>query len=150
MLKTVRAPPDSLEEYRAQYGSLGPYLQQGVTRARQQSGGKAAQAGGPVSAPPSAPGPAPVRPAPAPQQQAGQQKVFLVQQPGQVGGLRLATSLAGLSPAPQPGAAQLSPLLLPGQQLRPQQLQPGQQLQGVRSVFSHPGQQLPPGHQQFQ
>ena len=40
VLKSLRDPPDNIEEYRALYGSLGPYLQQGVVRARQQSGGR--------------------------------------------------------------------------------------------------------------
>jgi len=40
VLKSVRDPPDNIEEYKTMYGSLGPYLQQGVVRARQQSGNK--------------------------------------------------------------------------------------------------------------
>ena len=40
VLKSLRDLPDNIEEYRALYGSLGPYLQQGVVRARQQSGGR--------------------------------------------------------------------------------------------------------------
>ena len=39
VLKSLRDLPDNIEEYRALYGSLGPYLRQGVVRARQQSGG---------------------------------------------------------------------------------------------------------------
>ena len=30
VLKSVRDPPDNIEEYKTMYGSLGPYLQQGV------------------------------------------------------------------------------------------------------------------------
>ena len=30
VLKSVREPPDNIEEYKTLYGSLGPYLQQGV------------------------------------------------------------------------------------------------------------------------
>merc|ERR1719251_456235 len=40
VLKSVREPPDNIEEFKTLYGSLGPYLQQGVVRARQQSGSK--------------------------------------------------------------------------------------------------------------
>ena len=46
VLKTLRDPPDNPEEYKAVYGSLGPYLHQGVVRARQQSGSKSAAATG--------------------------------------------------------------------------------------------------------
>lgn len=30
VLKSVRDPPDNIEEFKTLYGSLGPYLQQGV------------------------------------------------------------------------------------------------------------------------
>ena len=40
VLKSVRDPPDNIEEYKTLYGSLGPYLQMGVVRSRQQSGNK--------------------------------------------------------------------------------------------------------------
>jgi transcription initiation factor TFIID subunit 6 len=38
VLKSLREPPDNLEEFRAAYGSLGPHLLSGVERARKQSG----------------------------------------------------------------------------------------------------------------
>ena len=40
VLKSMREPPDNIEEYKTLYGSLGPYLQMGVVRSRQQSGNK--------------------------------------------------------------------------------------------------------------
>lgn len=43
VLKSLRDPPDNVEEYKSLYGSLGVYLHTGVTRARQQSGSKSGQ-----------------------------------------------------------------------------------------------------------
>ena len=43
VLKSMREPPDNIEEYKSLYGSLGPYLQMGVVRSRQQSGNKSQQ-----------------------------------------------------------------------------------------------------------
>jgi len=40
VLKAMREPPDNIDQYKTIYGSLGPYLQPGVVRARQQSGSK--------------------------------------------------------------------------------------------------------------
>ena len=45
VLKSMREPPDNIEEYKSLYGSLGPYLQMGVVRSRQQSGNKSQQVG---------------------------------------------------------------------------------------------------------
>ena len=38
VLKSLRDPPDNPEEYKAEFGTLGPLLHQYVVRARQQSG----------------------------------------------------------------------------------------------------------------
>ena len=46
VLKSLRDPPDNVEEYKVLYGSLGVYLHTGVTRARQQSGNKTGQTPG--------------------------------------------------------------------------------------------------------
>ena len=34
VLKSVRDPPDNIDEFKTLYGSLGPYLQQGVVSGR--------------------------------------------------------------------------------------------------------------------
>ena len=34
VLKSVRDPPDNIDEFKTLYGSLGPYLQQGVVNGR--------------------------------------------------------------------------------------------------------------------
>ena len=49
VLKSLRDPPDNIEEYKVLYGSLGVYLHTGVTRARQQSGNKGGQTPGVAS-----------------------------------------------------------------------------------------------------
>ena len=41
VLKAMREPPDNIEDYKTVYGSLGPYLQMGVVRSRQQVTGPA-------------------------------------------------------------------------------------------------------------
>ena len=40
VLKAMRQPPDNIEDYKTVYGSLGPYLQMGVVRSRQQVTGQ--------------------------------------------------------------------------------------------------------------
>merc|ERR1712127_1058545 len=70
VLKSMRDPPDNIEEYKPFYGSLGPYLQMGVVRSRQQSGSKPA-------APP-APSPAPVATSARPPMVGGPGQVFVV------------------------------------------------------------------------
>ena len=46
VLKSLRDPPDNPEEYKAEFGTLGPLLHQYVVRARQQSGSKGGGSGG--------------------------------------------------------------------------------------------------------
>ena len=122
VLKSLRDPPDNIEEYKALYGSLGPVLQAGVVRARQQSGSKTAaapgagpgqtkegkQPGPPGVLLPGAPLP-PGTPANLGLGHGQQNRVFLVA-PGQQG-VRMA-----------PGA-QMAPGLLPGQMMTQQQQQ---------------------------
>ena len=38
VLRSVREPPDNLEDYKREFGSLGPPLFTGVEKARRQSG----------------------------------------------------------------------------------------------------------------
>ena len=42
VLKSLRDPPDFIEDYRLEFGSLGQPLHSGVERARKQSGSKSA------------------------------------------------------------------------------------------------------------
>merc|ERR1712088_270868 len=88
VLKSMREPPDNIEEYKTLYGSLGPYLQMGVVRSRQQSGNKNQQPP-PASVPPT-PGPAPPIASRAPIVGAGPGQVFVVSNQGMVnlGGVR--------------------------------------------------------------
>merc|ERR1719309_1022009 len=58
VLKTLRYPPDNVEEYKSEFGSLGSYLQAGVVRSRQQSGGGNKTAPSTATAPPTATPPA--------------------------------------------------------------------------------------------
>jgi len=45
VLRALRDPPDNIEEFRAEFGSLGVHLHTGVERARKQSGSKQQQGG---------------------------------------------------------------------------------------------------------
>jgi len=51
VLRTLREPPDNLEEYKLEFGSLGPHIHSGVERARKQSGSKQGGGGGAASTP---------------------------------------------------------------------------------------------------
>jgi len=128
VLKSMREPPDNIEEYKSLYGSLGPYLQMGVVRSRQQSGNKSQQA--PPSTAPPTPGPAPPIASRAPIVGAGPGQVFVVSnQP-------MGRAQAPGVPMPTQGMAPQGMVNLGG--VRPQNSQQQQQQQGnigVRSVF---------------
>ena len=115
VLKQLRDPPDNPEEYRALYGSLGQYLYQGVTKARQQSGGnKAPTAPAAATAPASAVAATPTTP-----------------QPGiKIEGARVM----------MPGAQQQQRVFVVNPQQQQQLLQQQQQQQGIRMVM--PGQMM--------
>ena len=144
VLKSLRDPPDNVEEFKALYGSLGPHLHNGVTRARQQSGNKSGQGQPPGAATGATPGPGqgketvklaspapgvllPTAPLPTPgtpslglQQQ--QNRVFLVSPQQQ--GVRMAQG------------AQMSPgVMLPGQVITTQQQQLQRQFSQQQNPF---------------
>lgn len=135
VLKSLRDPPDNVEEFKALYGSLGVYLHTGVTRARQQSGNKSGAVAGATPGPPgqgkevrlTSPGvllpTAPLTPGtPTLGLQQQQNRVFLVSPQQQ--GLRLA-----------PGA-QMSPgVMLPSQVMTPQQQQLQRQFSQQQNPF---------------
>jgi hypothetical protein len=50
ILKVTRQPPDNIDDYRQEFGYLGPALHGAVTRARSQSTTQAASTGGISSA----------------------------------------------------------------------------------------------------
>lgn len=149
VLKCVRSPPDNIEEYKASYGSLGPYLQVGVVRSRQQSGNKASQNActAPSNATPRVSTPGLSTPSTkigstvssAVNQQ--QQKVYVV--PNQQ--LRGASSMSPMTMPSMPTMVTTlpnSPASLSNTVIRPGQ--PGFQQNvpanlGVRSVFGQPG-----------
>ena len=138
VLKTVRDPPDNAEEYKAMYGSLGPYLYQGVVRDRQQSGNKSGAT-------------APVTATPAVTQQQQQASVRMsspgVMIPGTPGtpiAVQQQNRVFIASPQPQ-GIRVAQPqqlqqqqpgIMLPGQMMTLQQ----QQQQQLQRQFSQPGQ----------
>lgn len=128
VLKSMREPPDNIEEYKSLYGSLGPYLQMGVVRSRQQSGSKAG----------STPSGAPPTPSPAPQGRApmvGGQQVFVVSnQP--LGRAAIPGQVPGLPGMALPGVPGVPGVQAPGMMnLAPRAQHPQQATLGVRSVF---------------
>jgi len=155
VLKSVRSPPDHIEEYKASYGSLGPYLQVGVVRSRQQSGSKTTQSSS--TAPPtttprvSTPGltaPSPKMGTSTPTA-SNQQKVFVVSNQQMRGTPTMPN--AAMSPLTMPSMPAMVTTLpnsphqtvtLPNTPHRPGQPLPGQGAPanlGVRSVFGQPG-----------
>jgi len=152
VLKSVRSPPDNIEEYKASYGSLGPYLQVGVVRSRQQSGNKTTPSG--TTAPPtttprvSTPGltvPAAKIGTTTP---GNQQKVFVVSnQPMMRGTPSLPnTAMSPLTMPSMPAMVATLPnsphqsVTLPNTPHRPGAGQGQPSNLGVRSVFGQPGQ----------
>ena len=49
ILKVIRQPPDNLDDYRQEFGYLGPALQVSVSRSRTQSGGTPASSSSTLS-----------------------------------------------------------------------------------------------------
>jgi len=154
VLKSVRSPPDHIEEYKASYGSLGPYLQVGVVRSRQQSGNKTTPSG--TSAPPpttprvSTPGlTVPAAAKIGTTTPGNQQKVFVVSNQPMMRGTNSLPNTA-MSPLTMPTMPSMPAMVttlpnsphqtvtLPNTPHRPGQGQPSNL--GVRSVFGQPGQ----------
>merc|ERR1719317_501058 len=152
VLKSVRSPPDNIEEYKASYGSLGPYLQVGVVRSRQQSGSKTSQSNS--SVPPTttprvstpgltAPSPKVGTNTPTP---SNQQKVFVVSNQ-QIRGTPTMPN-AAMSPLTMPSMPAMVTTLPPNSPHNTVTLpnSPHRGVQGVpanlgvRSVFGQPGQ----------
>ena len=152
VLKSVRSPPDNIEEYKASYGSLGPYLQVGVVRSRQQSGSKTSQSNS--SVPPTttprvstpgltAPSPKVGTNTPTP---SNQQKVFVVSNQ-QIRGTPTMPN-AAMSPLTMPSMPAMVTTLPPNSPHNTVTLPntPHRGVQGVpanlgvRSVFGQPGQ----------
>ena len=149
VLKSVRAPPDHIEEYKASYGSLGPYLQVGVVRSRQQSGSKTTQSSS--TAPPtttprvSTPGLTAPSPKIGTSTPSSQQKVFVVSNQSMRGTPSMPNSaMSPLSLPSMPAMVSAMPnsphntVTLPNTPHRPPQPIPGQAAPGtlgVRSVF---------------
>ena len=152
VLKSVRSPPDNIEEYKASYGSLGPYLQVGVVRSRQQSGSKTSQSNS--SVPPTttprvstpgltAPSPKVGTNTPTP---SNQQKVFVVSNQ-QIRGTPTMPN-ATMSPLTMPSMPAMVTTLPPNSPHNTVTLPntPHRGVQGVpanlgvRSVFGQPGQ----------
>jgi len=152
VLKSVRSPPDNIEEYKASYGSLGPYLQVGVVRSRQQSGSKTSQSNSTV--PPTttprvstpgltAPSPKVGTNTPTP---SNQQKVFVVSNQ-QIRGTPTMPN-AAMSPLTMPSMPAMVTTLPPNSPHNTVTLPntPHRGVQGVpanlgvRSVFGQPGQ----------
>ena len=145
VLKSLRDPPDNVEEYKALYGSLGVYLHSGVTRARQQSGNKGGQGAPGVTVTTggatagsgqvklASPGvllpTAPLTPGPGTptmglqQQQQQQNRVFLVSPQQQ--GVRVAQGTQQMSPG----------VMMPGQMMTPQQQQLQRQFSQQQNPF---------------
>jgi len=155
VLKSVRSPPDHIEEYKASYGSLGPYLQVGVVRSRQQSGSKTTQSSS--TAPPTTTPRVSTPGLTAPSTKMGtstptatnQQKVFVVSNQQMRGTPTMPN--AAMSPLQMPSMPAMVATLpnsphntvtLPNTPHRPGQPGPGQGAPanlGVRSVFGQPG-----------
>jgi len=152
VLKSVRSPPDNIEEYKASYGSLGPYLQVGVVRSRQQSGSKTSQSNS--SVPPTttprvstpgltAPSPKIGTNTPTP---SNQQKVFVVSNQQMRGTPTMPN--AAMSPLTMPSMPAMVTTLPPNSPHNTVSLPntPHRGVQGVpanlgvRSVFGQPGQ----------
>ncbi|XP_023337419.1 transcription initiation factor TFIID subunit 6-like [Eurytemora carolleeae] len=119
VLKSLRDPPDYIEDYRLEFGSLGQPLHTGVERARKQSGNKSSGLASTPARLPSLTTPTARPPQPS---NASQQKVFIVNQQQQQG--------------------QPSQQLQQVQQLQVQQLQ-GIQSPQVRTVVLQDGNQTP-------
>lgn len=146
VLKSVRSPPDNIDEYKASYGSLGPYLQAGVVRSRQQSGNKGAAtsaAPAPTSTPrvstPGISAPSPKLGGNMPTTATNQQKLFVVSNQS-VRGQAPNIPSANMAPLNMPTMVTSMPNVPHANSIRPGQPGPGAPANlGVRSVFSHPG-----------